>query len=434
MSSDGALFVSSSVVSSASSAPTTLAGFVGPIIPGLFGIDALSLVVLVSLAVLGTLLILIAPTTGSFLRHVVMLLFFFVGAFGVVTATEIIVFFGAWEITSLFAWGIAQLAGDNQRLEEGVAPFQAAGVVGSVAMFLGLALLATDRHSLSFGPLAPGDLPAAQLWPVSALILIALFFKTFGLLSEAWSLRPGDQFTLAGATLAGAGVLTIGMYPYLRFFGPILGGLTDWREAAFWGGAIIAVLGALAALGEVDYRRALSYGVLSQVGFLAALFATNLPGIPAAVLTATIVDAFAFTGLFICLGAAEEATARVLVGQVGGLARRLPITAFLFLLCVGAVIGLPPFGSFVANQAIGLAVTASGPLLALSLVVAALTLVYLIRLFVALFLGAPRGPARSERRLPILMASGGVVATFAFATLLAPAILGVLGSGGFLGG
>jgi formate hydrogenlyase subunit 3/multisubunit Na+/H+ antiporter MnhD subunit len=431
MPSDGALSLTSSAVSSV---PSGLAGFVGPIIPGIFAIDDLSLVILVSLGALATLLILVAPATGTFFRHVVMILFFFFGAFGVVTAVESIAFFATWEITALFAWGIAQLAGDSQQVEEGIAPFQAAGLIGSFAMFLGLALLAGDRRSLAFGPLAPGSLPAIQVWPISALILVALFFKTYGMLSEAWSIRPTHQFALTGATLGGAGVLAIGIYPFLRFFGPILGGLADWEAAAFWGGAGIAVVGGLAALGEPDYRRALSYGVLSQIGFLVALFAAPIPGTRPGILAVAIGDAFAFTGLFICVGAAQEATAEVLVRKVGGLLRGLPVTAFLYLLCVGAVIGLPPFGGYIAHRDIALAAAASPRLLALGLVVAALTLIYLLRLFAAIFLGAPRGPSRPERVWPMLLMSGGVVATLAFATLLAPAILGVPGPGGFLGG
>lgn len=434
MPSDGTLSLAASTSSATSSVPSLFSGLVGPIIPGLFAVDELSLIVLICLAALAALLILIAPATGTFFRHLVMLIFFFIGAFGVVTADHVITFFGAWEITSLFAWGMAQLAGDNQTVEEGVIPFQAAGALGSFSMFLGLALLTTDRHSLSFGPLVPGNLPASHLWPVSALILLALFFKTYGLLSEAWSIRPCNQFSLAGAALAGAGVLTIGMYPYLRFFGPILGGLSDWRAVAFWGGAGWALLGALAAIGEPDYRRALSYGILGQVGFLVALFAANLPGVLSVVLAIAILDAFAFTGLFICLSATEEATSEVLLRNVGGLARRLPLTAVLYLLCSAAVLGIPPLGSLIASRAVGLAVASSPTLLALTLSVSALTLVYLFKLFAAIFLGAPRGPIRSERSWPIFMASTGVVATLALATVLTPVILAALGAGGSLGG
>src|SRR5437660_32610 len=106
-------------------------GLVGPIVPGFFEVDQLSLAILLALAALAALLTLCAPATGSFFRHLVMLLFFFIGAFGIVTARHVLVFFGAWEFASLFAWGLARLAGEAESLEAGGVPFQAAGPLGS---------------------------------------------------------------------------------------------------------------------------------------------------------------------------------------------------------------------------------------------------------------------------------------------------------------
>ena len=77
-------------------------GLVGPIVPGFFEVDQLSLAILLALAALAALLILCAPATGSFFRHLVMLVFFFIGAFGIVTARHVLVFFGAWEMRGRF--------------------------------------------------------------------------------------------------------------------------------------------------------------------------------------------------------------------------------------------------------------------------------------------------------------------------------------------
>src|SRR5215510_5250596 len=96
------------------------AGLVGPIVPGFFEVDPLSLAFLLALAALVVLLILCAPANGSLFRHLVMLLLFFIVAFGVISAREVLVFYVAWEITSLFAWGLGQLAGEAEPLAEGV--------------------------------------------------------------------------------------------------------------------------------------------------------------------------------------------------------------------------------------------------------------------------------------------------------------------------
>ncbi len=403
------------------------ADLVGPIVPGLFGVDELSLAILLALAFLAALLILCLPATGDFFRHLVMLLFFFASAFGVVTAQNAITFYVTWEVASLFAWGIGQLAGEVEAAGEGVLPFQAAGALGSFAMLLGLALLGLQRHTLGFEPTPEGEGASASLGPLPFLFLLALTLKTYGLLSESWNLRPRRRFTLAGAALAGAGVLAIGMYPYLRLFGPLLGGAAGWREPTFWAAAVLSVVLALAVLGEADYRRALSDGAFSQFFLLVAVLTVGTPAAVLGTILGAIVDAFAFTGLFICLGAAEQATAQVLLRGVGGLAQRLPLSAALFVACSLSVVGSPPLGGFVVGRLIGMAAETSRNLPLLWMAVAGLTLLYLARLFVTLFLGEPRGPVQPERWEAILVASGGVVGALVLLGAFSTELLALLG-------
>jgi formate hydrogenlyase subunit 3/multisubunit Na+/H+ antiporter MnhD subunit len=410
------------------------AGIVGPIVPGFFEVDPLSLAFLLALAALVVLLILCAPATGSFFRHLVMLLLFFIGAFGVITAREVLVFYVAWEITSLFAWGLGQLAGEAEPLAEGVLPFQAAGALGSFAMLLGLALLTAYTRGLALSPVQPNPAMPQRLGPIAGLLLVAIGLKTYGLLSEGWNLRPGSQLSLAGPALTGAGVVVLGLYPYVRLFGSVLASAPEWRAPTFWGAAALAILTALAALGDADYRRALSYGVFSQFCLLVAVFTVQTPAVLPAVVIAAVADAFAFTGLFLCLGAAQEASAQVLLGRVGGLARRLPVTAAIFALCSVGLVGLPPLGSFVANRLIGVAVAGTEWLPIVWMVVVALTLIYLAKLFVALFLGEPRGPVQRERRFPVLLAGSGVLGTLALLAALAPELFTLLQSASAAGG
>lgn len=403
--------------------PHLFDGLVGPIVPGFFGVDALSLAILLGLVALGALLIFSAPATGDFFRYLFMLIFFLICAFGIVTATHIVTFFVAWEITSLFAWGIGQVKGvPDEGTEEGVVPYHAAGALGSFAMLLGLGLLAIEGHNLTLGPV-----PAATpLGPAPYLILVGIILKTFGILSESWYLQPGRRFTIAGATLAGAGVLAIGLYPFFRFFGPVLGPVADWRSTALLAMAILTIITALAALGEADYRRALSYGAFSQFALVGTIYLVGSPAATTAAVIGAIADAFAFTGLFLCLSAAEEATAQVFLPRIGGLAQRLPITATLFAVCSLSLIGLPPLGGFVVDRLIGVAAQTGGFLPIFWMIVLALTVLYLARLFVSIFLGELHGAVRPERRLPVLLLSGGVIGTLLLLGFVATDLLALL--------
>lgn len=379
-------------------------GLVGPIIPGFFEVDPLSLIVLVCLAALAVLLILCAPATRRFFPRVILLLFFFIGAVGVVTAANVVTFFGGWEFCGLFAWGLGRIAEGDERSGEGIIPLQAAGGLGSFLMVIGLAFVVVNRQSLLLGPAKVGLPPAVPL-----IVLFAITLKVYGLLAEGWVGRPEHRFTLTGATLAGAGLLSMGMYPFLRFFGPVFGGIATWRGPVFWIAAALAVVLALAALGEADYRRALSYGAFSQFWLLALVFSLGSHPAMLGAIVGAVADAFAFTGIFLCLSAAEAATSRVLLHQIGGLAQRMPLTAALFAACSISILGLPPLGGFLADGLIGVAAAGSPALPIVWMVVLGLTLAYLARIFSALFLGEPRGPVHAEHHWAVALLSGGVV-------------------------
>lgn len=435
---------------------STFSGLLGPIIPGFFGVDQLSLTFLSGLSVLAVLLILSAPATRRFFAQLALLIFFFAGAFGVVTATNLLTFFGSWELGGLFAWGIGQLASARSRGDRPTA-LPPAGVLGSVLMLIGFVFLAANRHGLVLGPAGPG-LPRV----VPLILLLAITLRAYGLLSGVWLSHPEHRFNPAGATLAGAGLLGLVVYPFLRLFGPVLGSVPGWREPVSWLAAAVAVVAALAALGEcsadaeseeelaagvranwlrgqatphdrpivlrmsrlahheADVRRALAYGAFSQFWLLVLVFTVGTPAATLGAISGALADALAFTGLFLCLGVAEESTAQAAVRRVGGLAQRLPLTAGLFVGCSISLLGVPPLGGFTANGLISLAIAGSPTLALVWMAVTGLTLAYLARLFVGLFLGAPRGPIRTERRRSILVLSGGILTTLV--------LLGTLGT------
>src|SRR5262249_30308863 len=155
------------------------------------------------------LLILCAPSTRSFFRHVVLLVFFLMTAAGLVAAANVVLFYAFWELSGLLTWGIAQMASDPEEAGESLTPFKAAGAIVSFLMIFGLALLVGDRHDFLIGPDSARSAPVAEI-----CILLAVVLKSYGLLSDSWNVRASQELNLSGATLAGAGVLTLGFYPF----------------------------------------------------------------------------------------------------------------------------------------------------------------------------------------------------------------------------
>ena len=402
---------------------SALTGLLGPIIPGFFVVDGLALVLLGTLALIAILLILASPATYGFFSNVVLLVFFLTGAFGTITAANVVALIVAWEVCALAAWGIARRDAGADRVAASVVPLQAAGALGSFLVITGLALLAIARHDLGLGPSGervPTVVPLA--------LLVGLALKTYGVLAEIQTVHPWGHISLAGPTLAGAGVLVLGASPLLRLLGLTLADTTGWREIAFWSGTAFALVTVLAALVESDYRRILTNSAFSQFWLVVALLSSGPQASLAGAAISAIVAALAFSGLFLAISTVEGASTAVLGDRIGGLAQRLPFTAALFLVCTLALPGLPPFGGFTAAD-LGDAAGEMNAHAVTWIAVNALTFLSMIRLFDRLFLGELRLPVRAERRLPAVLASGAVVSALALLGSLASFLSLLLASG-----
>ncbi|HAZ18967.1 MAG TPA: hypothetical protein DCY75_02190 [Clostridiales bacterium] len=79
------------------------------------------------------------------------------------------------------------------------------------------------------------------------------------------------------------------------------------------------------------------------------------------------------------------------IRKMGGLAKTMPVTAIAFMLCAFSVMGIPPFSGFFAKYLVIEGILASDNVVLgiLFIVGAVMTIMYLMRLFVKVFLGPP---------------------------------------------
>jgi formate hydrogenlyase subunit 3/multisubunit Na+/H+ antiporter MnhD subunit len=122
---------------------------------------------------------------------------------------------------------------------------------------------------------------------------------------------------------------------------------------------------------------------------------------------------------------------------MGGLGAKMPLTAFAFLFCSFSVMGVPPFGGFFSKYLV-FAGTFSGGQVAIGLVFlvgAFMTILYLFRLFTAIFAGEAKTQVSGEGSpgmvgsvvfLGIASLASGILANIPSA-FLQSAVLGMLG-------
>jgi NADH-quinone oxidoreductase subunit L len=160
-------------------------------------------------------------------------------------------------------------------------------------------------------------------------------------------------------------------------------------------GAITAFVTATIALVQTDIKRILAYSTCSQLGFM--MLALGIGGWVAGLLH-LITHAFFKALLFLCSGSViygchHEQDVR----KMGGLARKMPITAFTMLVGVLAISGAPLLSGWYSKDQILSAAFGFGLdhkqhilLLLIPLVVTGMTAFYMFRLWFLTFAGKPR--------------------------------------------
>jgi hydrogenase-4 component B len=217
-------------------------------------------------------------------------------------------------------------------------------------------------------------------------------------------------------------VIKTGIYGMARVFFDFYGPPPLWMGTVVLGlGVASALLGVLYALMEHDLKRLLAWHSIENIGIIlmgfgAALMFRSLgqANLAALALIAALYHTFnhaIFKGLlFLGAGSVVQATHTRNMEKMGGLIRRMPVTALCFLVGAVAISGLPPLNGFVSEwltyQALlaGFGTTQSltrlmfpiaGSLLALT---AALAAACFVKAFAIPFLALPRSEEAAEAR------------------------------------
>ena len=156
-------------------------------------------------------------------------------------------------------------------------------------------------------------------------------------------------------------VIKTGIYGMARVFFDFYGDAPVWAGMlVLVAGVVSALLGVLYALMEHDLKRLLAYHSIENIGIILMGFGSALlfrsfghPQLAALALVAGLFHTLNH-GVFKCLlflgaGSVLQGANTRNMEEMGGLIRRMPWTAFYFLIGAVAISGLPPLNGFVSE-------------------------------------------------------------------------------------
>lgn len=358
---------------------------------------------------------------------VALALFAALGGCLMASANDLVTLYVAIELATMPAYVLIGYARADERSLEGTLKYYLLSLLTSLVMLFGLGLLFALSGSTSYAGL---DLTGA-----GSVGLLAALFVTTGFLAKM-SAAPFHYWApdaYAGAPAASvAFVSTVpkvaGLVAMARLL-LVLAAHVPLLPAVIAAAAVASMLiGNLGAYPQTDVRRLMAYSGVAQVGYLlVALAALRVPGGGAVVAAVYYAVAYAIPSMAVMLLSAEEG---VTLDALGGLAQRKPWKAWLMVVFLLSLVGLPPLAGFFGKLYVfTVAISADYVwLVLLAVLMSVLSLGYYFRIVRAMF-GKPG--AEAIEPIPASRVAAVAVVLLAVATVAvgigASPLLGALG-------
>ena len=357
---------------------------------------------------------------------------------GLVFAANLLVLYIFWEITAIASWRLIGFFRSPAIVLRADKSFLVT-FFGATMMLLGFIMVREQAGSW--------DLPTIKAalvgHPISSMavgfILLGLLSKSATLPLQTWLPDAGVAPSPVTALLHAAVLVKIGVYAYARLFLVNMPLPEVWQTVVPAIAAVSALVAAGAALLETDLKRLIAFSTISQIGFIFLGLSIGGELALAGGLLYILMHGVAKGGLFLCAGIIEQNTHCKDITKLGGLIKTMPVTAIAFLICAFSVIGIPPLGGFFSKYMVIAGAAGSHHLwIVLSFVgTAFLTIVYLMRAFVMVFMGEPKTKLVAEGSpvmvwsvalLAVLSIAGGLLIFYPslFATEATRQILGLI--------
>ena len=234
-------------------------------------------------------------------------------------------------------------------------------LAGSLLYLLGAVLLYGGYGTLDIALLAGRIRPEPIAWAAAALMTVGLLAKTALFPLHIW-LPPAH----AGAPAAASAVLSAlvikgSWFLVVRLWFDAMPGVVTLPAAQLLAGlgAAAIVVGSVVALRQERLKLLVAYSTIAQIGYLFLMFplAFDAGGhalVHGAALTGGLLQAIshatAKAGMFMAAGLVYAALGHDRIADLGGVARRMPVTVLTFAISGLALMGVLPSGAYLAKK------------------------------------------------------------------------------------
>lgn len=260
-----------------------------------------------------------------------------------------------FEVMLISSFTLLALGGERPQLE-GSIKYVALNLIASALFLSGIGILYGLTGALNMAALAA----RLQAMPENGAVVAVsmLFLVAFGVKAAVFPLffwLPASYHTCPVAVSAiFAGLLTkVGVYALIRVFTLLFIQDPDYTHSLLlWISVLTMVSGVFGAVVQTEFRRILSFHIISQIGYMVLGLALYTPlGLAGSVFYIAH-HIIVKTNLFLVSGVARRLGGSYELKKLGGLYAAHPLVAVLFLIPALSLAGIPPLSGFVAKLAL----------------------------------------------------------------------------------
>jgi NADH-quinone oxidoreductase subunit M len=272
----------------------------------------------------------------------------------VFAATDVFLFYVVFEATLVPAYFLIGGFGRERRSAAALKflMFQLGGGLVLLGSVIGLYVVSAQQGSPSY---LYTDLQQLDISTDAGRWLFAGFFIAFAVKAplfplHTWLADTTEQATPPTSVLLVCVLDKIGTFGMLRFCLGLFPEASEWATPLVVVLALISIVyGAFVAIGQDDILRLIGLTSLSHFGFITlGIFVFTAQGATGSILY-MVNHGIATAALFLLAGFLIRRRGTSLISQMGGLEKKTPVLAGLFLVAGLATVGLPGLSQFVSE-------------------------------------------------------------------------------------
>ncbi|WP_096188319.1 Na+/H+ antiporter subunit D [Evansella halocellulosilytica] len=320
--------------------------------------------------------------------------FLLTGVNGAFLTGDLFNLFVFFEVMLIASYILIVIGGTKYQLRESF-KYVVINIVASAFFVIGVAYLYSVTGTLNFAHLAERVAEVEQTGVLNVIaILFLLVFGMKGALFPLYFWLPKSYYgpPAAIAALFGGLLTKVGIYAIIRSFTLIFTHNPDFTH-----NIILALAGAtmffgvLGAVSQFDFKRILSYHIISQVGYMVMGLGLYSPLAIAGAIYYIAHHIIVKSALFLFAGATQKITGTTDLKKMSGLLKTHPALGWLFFISAISLAGIPPLSGFFSKFALILSGIEQERyfIVFISLVVGLLTLFSMMKIFIYVFWGKP---------------------------------------------